>query len=69
MKDPPVITCNGESLLNAVLYGSDEFNDKINKEVLYHIIPNRANDKGWPREAWAPTFLCNKNKKGKQRKK
>ena len=29
--DPPVINFDGESLLNALLYGSDEFNNKINK--------------------------------------
>ena len=29
--DPPVINFDGESLLNALLYGSDEFYDKINK--------------------------------------
>ena len=37
---------DGESLLNALLYGSDEFNDKINKEILLRIIPNRADDTG-----------------------
>ena len=29
--DAPVISFNGESQLNILLYGSDEFNDKINK--------------------------------------
>ena len=28
--DPPVISFDGESQLNVLLYGSDEFNDKIN---------------------------------------
>ena len=35
-----------ESLLNALRYGSDEFNDKINKEILLRIIPSRADDTG-----------------------
>ena len=36
------------------------------------MIPNRTDraKQGWPRERGiAPTFLCSKNKKGKQRKK
>ena len=44
--DPPVITFDGESQLNVLLYGSDEFNDKINKEIVLRIIANRADDIG-----------------------
>ena len=36
--DRAVISFDGESLLNALLYGSDEFNDKINKEILLRIV-------------------------------
>ena len=46
MKNTPVNTFDGESLLNALLYGSDEFNDKINKETLFYTIPNRADNTG-----------------------
>ena len=46
MKDPPTITFEWEFPLNALRYGSDEFNDKINKEILFRIIPNRAEDTG-----------------------
>ena len=31
-----------ESLLNTLKYGSDELNDKINREILLLIIPNLA---------------------------
>ena len=44
--DPPVISFDGKSLLNAVLYGSGVFTDKIDKEILLRIIRNRANDTG-----------------------
>ena len=41
--DPPVIRFDVESQLNVLLYGSGEFNYKINKEihfsVLYHTGP------------------------------
>ena len=40
--DPPVISFDEKSLLNALLYGSDEFNDKINREIHLRIIPNLA---------------------------
>ena len=42
--DPPVISFDGESQLNVLLYGSDKFNDKINKEIVLRIIPKRADD-------------------------
>ena len=42
LKDPPVISFDKESLLNAVLYVSNEFNDKVNREILPHFIPNLA---------------------------
>ena len=38
--DPPVISFDEGSLLNALLYGSDEFNDKIHREILLRIKPN-----------------------------
>ena len=34
LKHPPVTSFDEESLLNARLYGSDEFNDKINRGIL-----------------------------------
>ena len=40
--DPPVISFVEESLLNVLLYGSDEFNDKVNIEILLRIISNLA---------------------------
>ena len=60
--DLSVISFDGESLLNPLLRGSDEFNDKINKEILLCIIPNRA-DEVWPRGAWPPPFCVAKIKK------
>ena len=36
--DHPVISFNGESPLNVLLYGSDEFNDKINKEIHFSVL-------------------------------
>ena len=44
--DPPDVKFDGQPLLNALLYGSDEFNDKINKVILLRIMPNRADDPG-----------------------
>ena len=35
--DPSIISYDEESLLNALPYGSDEFNDKINREILLRI--------------------------------
>ena len=32
--------------LNVLLYGSHELNNKINKEIIFRIIPNRADDTG-----------------------
>ena len=40
--EPPVISFFEESLLNVPLYGSDEFNDKVNIEILLRIISNLA---------------------------
>ena len=42
--DPSVISFEGESLLNTPPYGSDEFKDKTNKEILLCFIPNRVDD-------------------------
>ena len=44
--DPPVVSFDGESQLNVLLYGSDGFNDKINKEIVLRIIPDRADNTG-----------------------
>ena len=41
--DPLVTSFDGESQLNVLLYGSDEFNDKINRSPY---LPNRADDTG-----------------------
>ena len=38
--DSPVISFDQESLLNALLYSSDEFKKKLNRETLLCIIPN-----------------------------
>ena len=67
--DPTVKSFDGESLLNALLCGSNEFNDKKirkNFSVLYQTGPTTP---GWPSGAWLPTFLCSKSKEGKQREK
>ena len=46
--DPPVISFDGEFLLNAPLYGSDKFKDEINKyfSALYQTGPTTPK---WPR--------------------
>ena len=68
--DPPVISFNGESQLNFLLYGSDEFNDKINKEIVIRIIPNRADDTRVAEGAYGhPIFCVAKSKKGNKGKK
>ena len=65
--DPPVVSFDGESQLNVLLYGSDGFNDKINKEIVLRIIPDRADNTGVAEGAHGrPIFLCSKNKKWKQ---
>ena len=38
-------------LIENLLYGSDEFNDKTNKGIILRIIPNRAYDTGVAEEA------------------
>ena len=40
--DPPVISFVEESLLNALLYGSDDFKDKIDRAIPLRIMPNLA---------------------------
>ena len=37
-----MISFDEESLLNVLLYGSDELNDKINRKILLRITPNLA---------------------------
>ena len=61
--DPPVIGFDGESLLNALLYGSDESNDKINREILLRIRPNRAGDTGVAGDMASHPFVYQKEKK------
>ena len=57
-----------ESQLNVLLYGSDEFNVKMNKEIVLRIIPNRADNTGVAEGAHGhPIFCVAKNKKQKQR--
>ena len=41
LTDPPVLSFDEESPLNVLLHGS-EFNNKVNREMLLHIIPNLA---------------------------
>ena len=71
VKDPPVITFDGESLSNALLYGSDEFNNKINKKntSLHYTKQGRqhSSGRGGREGGMSPLFLCSKNKKRKQR--
>ena len=70
MIDPPVISFDGESLLNALLYSSNKFNNKINKEMLFRITPNRTDDSGVAEAGPGPHFFCVANiKKGNKRKK
>ena len=40
--DPPVISFVEESLLNGLLYGSDDFKDKIDRAIPLRIMPNLA---------------------------
>ena len=56
--DPPVISFDGVSPLNASRHGSDEFNGKINKEILLRIIPNRADDNGVAEGAHGHPIFC-----------
>ena len=44
--DPPIISLDGESLLNAVLYGLDEFNDKI-KKYFFILYQTKPKTQGW----------------------
>ena len=68
--DPPVISFDRESQLNVPLYGSDQFNDKTNKEMIFRIIPNRADDTGVAKGAHGhPIFCVAKIKKGNKGKK
>ena len=59
-----------ESQLNVLLYGSDEFNVKMNKEIVLRIIPNRADNTRVAEGAHGHPIFCvaktkNRNK-GKQ---
>ena len=67
--EPRFISFDGESLLNALLYGPDEFNDKINEEIILRIIPNTADNTGLAEEGHAPPlFYVAKIKKGNKEK-
>ena len=69
MIDHPVIRFHGESLLNALLYGSDECNYKINKEILLYIIPNKVDGTGEAKVGPGfPLFRVAKIKKGNKGK-
>ena len=68
--DLPIISFVGESQLNVLLYGQDEFNDKINKDLVFRIMPNKADDTGQPRGCMATQlFVQQKHKKGNKTKK
>ena len=67
MIDPLVISFHGEFLLNTLLYGSDEFNYKINEEILLYIISNRVDVTGEARPG-LPLFRVTKIKKGNKGK-
>ena len=55
--EPRFITFDGESLLNALLYGPDEFNDKINEEIILRIMPNTADNTGLAEEGHGPPLI------------
>ena len=68
--DHPVISFDRESQLNVPLYGSDEFNNKIKKEIILRIIPNRADNTGEGEGAHGHAIFCvAKIKKGNKGKK
>ena len=46
----------------------DEFNDKVNKEILLRTIPNRADDTRMTERGMTPYFPCSKNKKKKKQR-
>ena len=83
MKGSPVISFDEESLLNALLYGLDEFHDKITEEILFRVIPKKVDDAGVPEEEHDSIltthththththifFIAKIKRKGKQRKK
>ena len=69
LRDSPVISFDRESHLNVLLYGSDEFNDKINKEINFPYYTKQGRrHRGSRVDAWLPNFLRSK-KKGKQSEK
>ena len=67
--DLPVKSFDRESQWNVLLYVSDGFNDKINKEIILLIIPNRNEDKEVAEGAHGhPIFCVAKIKKGNKLK-
>ena len=69
-KDLPVITFDGESLLNVLLYGSDKFSDEIDKKNTsqYYTKEGRWH-RGGRGEGMAPHSFVWQKIKVKQRKK
>ena len=69
--DPPVKRFDGESLLHALLYGSDEFNDKINKcfSVLFQTGVTTLGWKRWEPVPLPSTFYVVKMKKNEEQRK
>ena len=59
-----------KSQLNVLLYGSNEFNDERNIEIILRIIPNRTADTGVAEGAHGhPIFWVAKRKKKNEEKK
>ena len=71
MKDIISLTIvDRESQLNVLSYGSDEFNDKINEEIILRIIANTADDTGLAEGVHGHPISCvAKIKKGNKGKK
>ena len=47
--DPSLRTLKDELLLDIILYGSDKYNDIVNKEILLHTITSIKNTKRFER--------------------
>ena len=47
--DPSLRTLKDELLLGIILYGSDKYNDIVNKEILLHTITSIKNTKRFER--------------------
>ena len=69
--NPLAKSFNRESHLNVLLYGSDEFNDRIKKEIFLCILPNKVDDNGVAEGAHGYPIFCvakikNRNKGKKE---